>query len=945
MRRLDLDDVLRGALRDHGAAAGATLGPHVDDPVRGLDHVEIVLDDDDGVALVHQPLQNEHEFADVLEVQARRRLVEDVHRAAIGALLQLRRQLHALRLATRQRRRRLAQTHVAQADVDEGVQVPGDGLDRLEELRGLRNRHVQDLGDGLSLVQHLEGLAVVPGPVAHLAGHVDVGQEVHLDLQRAVALARLAPAALDVEAEAARLVAAHLRLLRIGEQVPDLVEHARVRRRIRPRRAADRRLVDLHQLVQLIQALHAGMAPRHLAGAVELVRHHLGQDLVDQRRLARTGHAGHAGQQPQRKVDVDVLQVVLPGTADGDQPVEVDRAALLRREDLPPARQIIARDRPLRIEDAPRLTRVDDLAAVLAGARADVDQPIAFPDRVLVMLDDDERVAQIAQLFQRLDQPVVVALVQADRRLVEDVQDARQTRADLGGQSDALRLATGQRSRRPFQRQIIQPDVEQETQARLHLAQHAAGDHLLAFAQGQRIEERRTIRDRQRRQTRDRLLAETLRRKRHRQDLRAQTGAAARAARHLAHVTLVALLLRLAVRLLQLPVQVRHDALERRRVLAGAAVTVAVPHADLVLRPVHQRLVLRLRQILQRRRRIEAHRIGQPRDQLLEVLLVQGPVPRPDRLGHRLRRIRDDQILVDLQLRAQAIAGRAGAVRGVERKRPRLEFLDVDPVPVGARDVLGKTLQPVLVIVVKPDRIDDHHAIGQAQRRLHRIGQALLLRRLDLQAVHHDVDVVLDLLLQRRRIRQAVHLAVDDDARIPLGGQLGEEIDELALAGAHHRSQHLEFGALRHLQHLIDDLLRGLRRNDLAAGRAMRRTGAGEEETQVVVHLGDGADRRPRVPVGRLLVDGHRRRQALDQLDLGFFHLPQEHAGIGAQRLDVTALPLREDRVERQRRLARPRQTGEHHHLVAGEVDVDALEIVLPGTTDDEPFGQRAHLS
>ena len=44
---------------------------------------------------------------------------------------------------------------------------------------------------------------------------------------------------------------------------------------------------------------------------------------------------------------------------------------------------------------------------------------------------------------QRLDQPMVVALVQADRRLVEDVQHAHQPGADLRRQPDPLRLAAG----------------------------------------------------------------------------------------------------------------------------------------------------------------------------------------------------------------------------------------------------------------------------------------------------------------------------------------------------------------------------------------------------------------------------------------------------------------------------------------------------------------------
>ena len=43
---------LRGAGHHQSAAAGAAFGAHVDDPVGRLDDIEVVLDDDDGVALV-----------------------------------------------------------------------------------------------------------------------------------------------------------------------------------------------------------------------------------------------------------------------------------------------------------------------------------------------------------------------------------------------------------------------------------------------------------------------------------------------------------------------------------------------------------------------------------------------------------------------------------------------------------------------------------------------------------------------------------------------------------------------------------------------------------------------------------------------------------------------------------------------------------------------------
>ena len=90
---------------------------------------------------------------------------------------------------------------------------------------------------------------------------------------------------------------------------------------------------------------------------------------------------------------------------------------------------------------------VDDLAAVLPGARADVDDVVGHLDGVLVVLDHEHGVAEVAQAHQRLDEPLVVALVQADRRLVEHVEHADQAAADLRGQPDALGLAAGQRGR------------------------------------------------------------------------------------------------------------------------------------------------------------------------------------------------------------------------------------------------------------------------------------------------------------------------------------------------------------------------------------------------------------------------------------------------------------------------------------------------------------------
>ena len=85
----------------------------------------------------------------------------------------------------------------------------------------------------------------------------------------------------------------------------------------------------------------------------------------------------------------------------------------------------------------------DDLTAMNAGARPDIDDVIGGEDRVLVMLDHNDGIAEIAQAAQGFEQPRIVALMQTDRRLIEHVKHASQSRADLRREPYALALASG----------------------------------------------------------------------------------------------------------------------------------------------------------------------------------------------------------------------------------------------------------------------------------------------------------------------------------------------------------------------------------------------------------------------------------------------------------------------------------------------------------------------
>ena len=59
-------------------AASSSLWSHVDDVVGQFDDVEVVLNDDDRVALIYEFLQHFHEHVDVFEMETGGGLVEDV---------------------------------------------------------------------------------------------------------------------------------------------------------------------------------------------------------------------------------------------------------------------------------------------------------------------------------------------------------------------------------------------------------------------------------------------------------------------------------------------------------------------------------------------------------------------------------------------------------------------------------------------------------------------------------------------------------------------------------------------------------------------------------------------------------------------------------------------------------------------------------------------------
>ncbi|MNG07291.1 hypothetical protein D3C84_905840 [compost metagenome] len=113
--------------------------------------------------------------------------------------------------------------------------------------------------------------------------------------------------------------------------------------------------------------------------------------------------------------------------------------------------------------------------------------------------------------------------------------------------------------------------------------------------------------------------------------------------------------------------------------------------------------------------------------------------------------------------------------------------------------------------------------------------------------------------LQRGRIGEIAHLAIDAGADIALRRQILQQLAVLTLAIPYHGCQQHQLAALGLGQHLIHHLADGLGGERDGVGRAAGFTDPGKQQAQVVVDFGDGADGRARVVGGGLLLDGDGR--------------------------------------------------------------------------------------
>ena len=106
----------RRALGDDAAAFLARARPHFDQMLRMLEHMDIVVHDDDRIAVCQKVVHHAEESLDICRMQADRRLVEHVENAC-RPVAHRTRELHTLALSCRERIARAVKRKIAKAEL------------------------------------------------------------------------------------------------------------------------------------------------------------------------------------------------------------------------------------------------------------------------------------------------------------------------------------------------------------------------------------------------------------------------------------------------------------------------------------------------------------------------------------------------------------------------------------------------------------------------------------------------------------------------------------------------------------------------------------------------------------------------------------------------------------------------------------------------------------
>ncbi|OPZ73930.1 MAG: hypothetical protein BWY82_00931 [Verrucomicrobia bacterium ADurb.Bin474] len=183
-RSIQRGDPLRGSLRDNPPTIFSGIRTHLNNPIRGTDDIQMMLDHHDAVPHFDDALKHSQQLLHVLPVKSSGGLIEQKQALSRTGIRLLNRphDLEPLRFATRERVHCLPHLQVSQADLSQRLQTRHNRRPRTEKADRPIDVHLQHIRNALVIPDNFQDLRFEPLAFAHRAFHEHIREELHLDL-------------------------------------------------------------------------------------------------------------------------------------------------------------------------------------------------------------------------------------------------------------------------------------------------------------------------------------------------------------------------------------------------------------------------------------------------------------------------------------------------------------------------------------------------------------------------------------------------------------------------------------------------------------------------------------------------------------------------------------------------------------------------------------------
>ena len=152
---------------------------------------------------------------------------------------------------------------------------------------------------------------------------------------------------------------------------------------------------------------------------IQISRQTLVKDFIHYGTLARTGYTCHTGHHSQWNIYINMLQIILCCTDNMQKSCRLPSLFWYRNFD--PAAQVSTCYGLLTLHDILCGSFCNKISAMLTGSRTDIHNPVRFQHGILIMLHHNQRITEISQILQGLQQLVIVSLMQTDTRFIQNI--------------------------------------------------------------------------------------------------------------------------------------------------------------------------------------------------------------------------------------------------------------------------------------------------------------------------------------------------------------------------------------------------------------------------------------------------------------------------------------------------------------------------------------------